>query len=633
MTFNKNFAVQTAFTVIFFLTLYVSLQAEYPFLKNIYSGTAELYFLLKYGFSLLIFATAWRYLYFESAEWKYSLRNTTITLLFLILLFLCYFAASLGRYSCGFFYGITGLLGGSTLGTIENRFRSEVSSGSFRLIPWIAPLPFLYCSTVIHLAEGWILIVISIFLLALCVVTCLILVKPQKKQKLLIGFFAVFFLGSICLPVISKIYNVAGCQIQNKYERSPLFPLLVLSVLHSEAFQQDVLILTEKKSTPEMLSVSGSMKMIRKLHRVAPGDFFRISNASKNSPEFVYHVILYDVSPADSLQNAMFLSADFFRNLKERLSPGGILALNLPVTGTDTGSDNSNSILCNVLGTVFPQLEQYSGGRHILCSMDRKKLIPDPEILEYRADKWGGTREYFPKGVFHLLLSDHKQIFPSEEIKSRSIDPAALSLQQQNPDSIFLTGRIQIQQILSGIPYFTWLFTLLILTGYAVFRYFYITKDKQNKFLSFDNGFFAGGLFMLSAVYLPFRWGYRFPLFDPYSFMALFCGFYCGMFSGRKFSRNKKFSLIFSAAGSLPLILFLFAFRENFYNGLLLFAGGLSCGFLVYKNDLCRKEYFFGAGSAFLLGTFSLLLPGVCHIPFFLAAAAAENIKNGFEKN
>ena len=645
MYWKKSCIAQTAFLPVLFLTLCILPQGEFPFLRSSFACCGELYPLFRGAFSFFLFFTGWKL----SSLGKWIPGSDGV--FFCLFLFCGMFLLPgmlLNCFSAGGVCMYLGIWGGYILGLQEN-CTGKLATGYFF---WILPLPFLlylipfqikteYLVYAVFLPGGFFFIIHSLLLIGF----------PERKNQFLLLFlsFTLFFIPGIYgfMESAKKMpYSRPSDSVKQEKSSVSLFPLLSLALLHRDHPQQKILILSEEpfrvtEYLPEAADSSPAL-LFRTVSLSGAADFFQEDDHT------LYNVIVLQLQKPQNLQVARFYSLPFYKQLKQRLQRGGILAIRLPDPETGHSSETGKWIrkkLSCLLPYLFTDVKILPGGRQILCSTDQKPLLTDPELLEYRAAKIFSGKINFPPGFFHILLDQGQSAPETASEEKSSVYPysnfSQISLCITENAKGFSAGFWQkLLHTNSKIRKYLPLCTLLLLIGYVLYRYFRATGKRQGDFLVFENGFYAGTLMGLCCVILPVKWADKFPVFyDAGLLLFPLIGFYCGLILRNIFKGKFMVYSSFVLSG-FPLFLFRTSFTDPFINEILLLAGGTACAYFAGSLHSFRKTFFPGIGTGLLLACFSLILPGLdlilpwvtllCFIP---AIQASENMENGFEKS
>lgn len=641
MVWKKSFIAQRAFLPVLFLILCVLPQAELPFLRSYFACCGELYPLFRVAFSLFLFFAGWG---LASVEKWIPGKDKFFSALFLCCGVLLLPGMFLLHFPVESAYMFLGIWGGYILGSLEKTAEGLKTPSFFRILP----LPFLlYLLPVQIRTEYHIYIVLVTGGILFFLHTLLVSGGPERKKQFLL------FWGCITLFLLSGIYGMYGIRqrvpqttpaalphpAKPETTSSSLFPIFTLALLHTDQMQQNVLVLSEEpfrvtEYLPEAADCSPAL-LRRNVSLSRLPEFFQ------EEPHPFYNIILLPLQKPHNIQSARLYSLPFYQNLKQRLQKGGVLAIRLPEEKTENGI---NEYLFRLLRSVFTGVKKLPGGKYILCSTDKKPLLTDPDLLEFRAGKLFSGKFSFPPGFFHILLDEAQTIPEGEtEKKASSIQyssfsavPLCITENATGAAAQFWKKLLHNRKIRKYIP----LYALLFLTGYILFRYFCATGKRQGDFLVFENGIYTGTLIALCCAILPVKWGYEIPFFyDAKILLFPVTGFYCGSLL-RKICKRKFMVYGCFILSGFPLFLFRSCFADLFLNGILLFAGGTVCAYFAESLHSFRKAFFPGAGSGLALACFSLILPELdiilpwilllCFVP---AVPASENMENGFEKS
>ena len=347
----------------------------------------------------------------------------------------------------------------------------------------------------------------------------------------------------------------------------------------------------------------------------------------------VYDVIFVDPPLPQNLDADRLFSHEFYCDAAGRLSEGGVFVTTLPAPFGYTRESIAelHGIIAATMRSVFPNVVFVPGAAQLAVGGGRN-IISDLDTLDARAAALMGENDAFPEGLLVILHSQAEQLAQAQKIIGRSIvsasnrrsdAPLLLNYWRRHPVFTEVVPAACLLRMADFLLFYRWELIGGILLAYLCIRYFgSVTIARKNQFLSLENGFFLGGLFMFSMLLFQSMHG------TLYRMLGLAAGlFWIGSAAGIFLAARFRISGIWVKILSffLPVLPILFLAGEGGMpfplTGGILFCAGMSGG--VVLHALTGGENGEGAVSCWIAETGGAAL-GIVLVSFFMIA------QNGF---
>jgi spermidine synthase len=239
------------------------------------------------------------------------------------------------------------------------------------------------------------------------------------------------------------------------------------------------------------------LRMIEK-HRTLPQDshvsyFYEDARIFLNKTARKYDVILVNISEPESAEMNRYYTVEFYKLLKDKLNPGGIISVSTQAAGNYMNETSRlvHSVIFNTLKTVFSQVRIIPGGKDYFLASD--STIEQSIFTNYqqRGIENDYVNPYYINETLLGMRSDliMKDILPGTKINS-DLKPHVFSL--------FL------EQWMARFQINTWLIPLILILLLVLSLIF---LGPLNLGL-FTGGFTASGLEFILLIWFQVMYGY-----------------------------------------------------------------------------------------------------------------------------
>ena len=258
-----------------------------------------------------------------------------------------------------------------------------------------------------------------------------------------------------------------------------------------------------------------------------------VRNSSKK-----YDVVLILLPPPSSLQLDRLYTSDFLKELKERLSPDGIVSYSLPTTSdyVSKAGEGLNSILYRTLKNSFRNVMLVPGGKTFFISSDAGLSLDIPGMI----DRKGISTSYVNK--YYLDMAQMKE--RSEYMLANISETAGINYDFR-PLMFFA-------QISYWLTYFNRHYYAAILIFMVILMLIMLNLNPVNTGL-FTGGFTVGAFQVLIILSLQIYCGYVFQL-TGFIIMLFMLGLTLGSHAGTRWFRRNHFRIYLSLQVALAAL-------------------------------------------------------------------------------
>ncbi len=315
----------------------------------------------------------------------------------------------------------------------------------------------------------------------------------------------------------------------------------------------------------------------------------------------LFDVILLLEPPPENAQTNRFYTVGFFRNIKNKLSSGGVFALRLPASENYLGKDELllHSVIYNSLHKIFKKVLIVPGRKNYFIASD------DTITLQY-------SKLYKMAGIVNRYLNsdyikDNLLQFRSNQIINQ--------LQVNAPVNLGFKPTAYLLSMKHWLNYygnsFQWLPIIL-----GVILLFFLFLLKPTNLILFSTGFTAASIEMVILSVFQVLFGYLY-LFLGIMVSVFMAGLAAGSLQKKIINKNSVANVLWLIASVVGIMIFIYTFKNTgstvflksgmlFFLFVIAFFGGNQYRILVsgYKNANAVSVFYASDLMGAMLGGF-----------------------------